>query len=98
MFKNPEFQQHSTVDKRGRQVEKRKNQDNMRKYYKLKDEVCLRPLPAIMFMRHFNSHCLCIHASLLRARSPPSVKSKNCNFFVMPDALRFALLIFGCAN
>ena len=40
MFKNPEFQQHSTVDKRGRKVEKRKNQENMRKYYKLKDEVC----------------------------------------------------------
>ena len=39
MFKNPEFQQHSTVDKRGRKVEKRKNQENMRKYYKLKDEV-----------------------------------------------------------
>lgn len=38
MFKNPEFQQHSTVDKRGRKVEKRKNQENMRKYYKLKDE------------------------------------------------------------
>lgn len=43
MFKNPEFQQHSTVDKRGRKVEKRKNQENMRKYYKLGDEVCLRP-------------------------------------------------------
>ncbi|KAL3137794.1 hypothetical protein ABBQ38_005051 [Trebouxia sp. C0009 RCD-2024] len=38
MFKNPEFQQHSTVDKRGRKVEKRKNQENMRKYYKLRDQ------------------------------------------------------------
>jgi len=40
MFSKPEFQQHSTVDKRGRKVANRKNQENMRKYYKLKDEVC----------------------------------------------------------
>lgn len=40
MFSKPEFQQHSTVDKRGREVANRKNQENMRKYYKLKDEVC----------------------------------------------------------
>lgn len=39
MFKNPEFQQHSTVDKRGRKLAKRKNQEDMKKYYKLKDEV-----------------------------------------------------------
>ncbi|DBA93140.1 TPA: hypothetical protein ACH3X2_003452 [Trebouxia sp. C0005] len=38
MFSKPEFQQHSTVDKRGREVANRKNQENMRKYYKLKDE------------------------------------------------------------
>ena len=39
MFSKPEFQHHSTVDKRGRKVEKRKNDENMRKYYKLRDEV-----------------------------------------------------------
>ena len=40
MFSKPEFQQQSTVDKRGRKVANHKNQENMRKYYKLKDEVC----------------------------------------------------------
>ena len=39
MFKNPEFQQHSTVDKRGRKLAKRRNQEDMKTYYKLKDEV-----------------------------------------------------------
>ena len=76
MFKNPEFQQHSTVDKRGRKVEKRKNQENMRKYYKLKDEVCFRPLPA-RALRDFKSSCLRIHASLFRAQPPPIVKSRS---------------------
>lgn len=54
MFKNPEFQQHSTVDKRGRKVEKRKNQENMRKYYKLKDEVCplCAQVPSVTWEMH----------------------------------------------
>lgn len=39
MFKNPEFQHHGAVDKRGRKIAKRKNQEDMKKYYKLKDEV-----------------------------------------------------------
>ena len=52
MFKNPEFQQHSAVDKRGRKVEKRRNQENMRKYYKLKDEVRLYAPHPKMLHRH----------------------------------------------
>lgn len=41
MFKNPEFQQHGTVDKRGRKVAKQKNKEDMKKYYKLRDEVSI---------------------------------------------------------
>lgn len=74
MFKNPEFQQHSTVDKRGRKVEKRKNQENMRKYYKLKDEVCLRALSARM-----NSNLVACASMLVCSvhNLPPLVESKT---------------------
>lgn len=56
MFKNPEFQQHSIVDKRGRKVAKQKNKEDMKKYYKLKDEVSLLET---MLLQHAHSREVC---------------------------------------
>ena len=38
MFQDPDFQMHSAVDKRGRQVAPQKKHDDLRRFYRLKDE------------------------------------------------------------
>ncbi|KAG2482679.1 hypothetical protein HYH03_018414 [Edaphochlamys debaryana] len=38
MFQDPEFQTRSAVDKRGRQVESKRRNEDLRRYYRLKDE------------------------------------------------------------
>ncbi|GIL58605.1 hypothetical protein Vafri_13624 [Volvox africanus] len=38
MFEDPEFQSRSAVDKRGRKIESRRKGEDLRRYYRLKDE------------------------------------------------------------
>jgi hypothetical protein len=38
MFNDPDFQVRSSVDKRGRKVESKKRSEDLRRFYRLKDE------------------------------------------------------------
>ena len=88
MFKNPEFQQHSTVDKRGRKVEKRKNQENMRKYYKLRDQVCSKSLAAKVCIVRGQFAIIASACTLLNPSASTPVAQQGlcsaCRFFRWP--------------
>lgn len=91
MFKNPEFQQHSTVDKRGRKVEKRKNQENMRKYYKLRDQVRSKRFVPDVHHQLGDSCCLCLYIAWLLLPTPWQVSKAYTTMPILQTALPTAL-------